>query len=101
MWCRRPRWMPFRPLLEYSRPATRHLGALVVAVAACGSSSASVGAQTAAVALEQQLAYYRDLTYRALVASLPTREPRRYLYDLISRQFSHVGKGLRPALCLA
>jgi geranylgeranyl diphosphate synthase, type II len=60
-----------------------------------------VGAQTAGVALEQQLAYYRDLTYRALVASLPTREPRRYLYDLISRQFSHVGKGLRPALCLA
>jgi geranylgeranyl diphosphate synthase, type II len=57
--------------------------------------------ETAAVGIERQLAQYRDLTYRALLGQLPTREPRRYLYDLISGQLSHVGKGLRPALCIA
>ena len=51
--------------------------------------------------IERQLARYRDITYRALLRQLPTREPRRYLYDLISGQLSHVGKGLRPALCIA
>ena len=54
-----------------------------------------------AAGIERQLARYRDLTYRALLGQLPTREPRRYLYDLISGQLSHVGKGLRPALCIA
>lgn len=58
--------------------------------------------QTATAAgIERQVAQYRDLTYRALLGQLPTREPRRYLYDLISSQLSHVGKGLRPALCIA
>jgi geranylgeranyl diphosphate synthase type II len=51
--------------------------------------------------LEQQLARYRDLTYRALLQQLPSREPRRYLYDLVTGSLSHVGKGLRPALCIA
>ena len=55
--------------------------------------------QTAGI--EGQLAHYRDLTYRALLEQLPTREPRRYLYDLIAGQLSHAGKGLRPALCIA
>ncbi|MBB3084091.1 polyprenyl synthetase family protein [Geodermatophilus sabuli] len=54
-----------------------------------------------AAGVERQLAEYRDLTYRALRRQLPTREPRRYLYDLITGQLSHVGKGLRPALCIA
>jgi geranylgeranyl diphosphate synthase type II len=60
----------------------------------------SVPTATAA-GIERQLARYRDLTYRALLGQLPSREPRRYLYDLISSQLSHVGKGLRPALCIA
>jgi geranylgeranyl diphosphate synthase type II len=47
------------------------------------------------------LAAYRDLTYRSLLAGLPTREPRRYLYELIDSQLTRAGKGLRPALCLA
>ena len=51
--------------------------------------------------IERRLAQYRDLTYRVLLGQLPTREPRRYLYDLISGQLSHAGKGLRPALCIA
>jgi geranylgeranyl diphosphate synthase, type II len=54
-----------------------------------------------AAATERQLAQYRDLTHRALLERLPSREPRRYLYDLVAGQLSHVGKGLRPALCLA
>jgi geranylgeranyl diphosphate synthase type II len=48
-----------------------------------------------------RMAAYRDRTYRALLASLPTREPRRYLYDLVSGRLSRAGKGLRPALLLA
>jgi geranylgeranyl diphosphate synthase type II len=62
-----------------------------------------VAVQTQAVSagIERQLAEYRDLTYRALLEHLPRREPRRYLYDLISGQLSHAGKGLRPALCIA
>jgi geranylgeranyl diphosphate synthase type II len=54
-----------------------------------------------AAGIERQLAQYRDVTYRALLEQLPKREPRRYLYDLISSQLSHAGKGLRPALCIA
>ena len=33
--------------------------------------------------------------------SSPTKEPRRYLYDLVSGFLDSSGKGLRPALCLA
>jgi geranylgeranyl diphosphate synthase type II len=51
--------------------------------------------------IERLLARYRDLTYRALIQQLPTREPRRYLYDLVSGALSHTGKGLRPGLCIA
>jgi geranylgeranyl diphosphate synthase, type II len=56
---------------------------------------------TETAAIEQQLARYRDVTYRALLGQLPTREPRRYLYDLVSGALSHAGKGLRPGLCIA
>ena len=57
--------------------------------------------RTAESDVADRLAAYRDRTYRALLASLPTREPRRYLYDLISAQLARAGKGLRPALLLA
>jgi geranylgeranyl diphosphate synthase type II len=60
-----------------------------------------VAVTTVTADLEQQLARYRDLTYRALLQQLPSREPRRYLYDLVAGALSHVGKGLRPALCIA
>jgi geranylgeranyl diphosphate synthase type II len=60
-----------------------------------------VAAPPQTAGIEGQLAHYRDLTYRALLEQLPTREPRRYLYDLIAGQLSHAGKGLRPALCIA
>ena len=66
-----------------------------------GSSNDSVTVQSGVNETEQQLAHYRDLTYQSLLSSLPSREPRRYLYDLIGRQLSQAGKGLRPALCIA
>lgn len=50
---------------------------------------------------EAQLARYRDLIALPLMATLPRREPRRYLYDLVADQLASGGKGLRPALCLA
>lgn len=47
------------------------------------------------------LASYRDLCREAVLDRLPSKEPRRYLYDLLPRYPSRPGKGLRPALCLA
>lgn len=54
-----------------------------------------------APSVEQQLASYHDRIAGALVALVPRREPRRYLYDLLADQLARGGKGLRPALCLA
>jgi geranylgeranyl diphosphate synthase, type II len=51
--------------------------------------------------IEARLALYRDLTADYIRALVPTREPRRYLYDLVAGQLGQAGKGLRPALCLA
>jgi geranylgeranyl diphosphate synthase type II len=48
----------------------------------------------------ERLAYFRDLAHQAVKDRLPVREPRRYLYDLVSQSVGS-GKGLRPALCLA
>jgi geranylgeranyl diphosphate synthase, type II len=50
---------------------------------------------------EQQLAAYRDLIAAQLAALVPTRQPRRHLYDMVGEQLRSGGKGLRPALCLA
>lgn len=52
-------------------------------------------------AFVERLAYYRGLTHQALKDRLPSKEPRRYLYDLVSGCLDNSGKGLRPALCLA
>jgi geranylgeranyl diphosphate synthase, type II len=46
------------------------------------------------------LARYKALTMDALLAHLPSKEPRRYLYDLISAYPNRSGKGLRPGLCI-
>lgn len=37
----------------------------------------------------------------ALFAHLPTKEPRRYLYDLVADYPKREGKAIRPALCIA
>jgi|tagenome__1003787_1003787.scaffolds.fasta_scaffold20806936_2 geranylgeranyl diphosphate synthase type II len=38
---------------------------------------------------------------RAALSSLPTEEPREYLYDLLPEYPLRAGKGLRPVLCMA
>ncbi len=44
---------------------------------------------------------YGALTRRALRRYLPTREPRRELYDLVADYPSRGGKMMRPSLCIA
>src|SRR5215510_3049761 len=41
------------------------------------------------------------MALQALRESIPTKEPDRYLYALVREQLGRLGKGLRPALCLA
>lgn len=47
------------------------------------------------------LELYNGLTRRAALQAVPAREPRRPLYDLLSKAVGLGGKGLRPALCIA
>jgi geranylgeranyl diphosphate synthase type II len=44
---------------------------------------------------------YGDLTRAALAKYLPSREPRRYLYDLLSDYPQRGGKMMRPSICIA
>src|SRR5258708_36159528 len=44
---------------------------------------------------------YGDITRAALRNYLPSREPRRYLYDLVADYPERGGKMMRPALCIA
>lgn len=50
---------------------------------------------------ESQLASYRDRVTPTIREAVPDREPKRHLYDLVSRHLEREGKGIRPALCLA
>jgi geranylgeranyl diphosphate synthase type II len=52
-------------------------------------------------AFAASLSSYREMILKSLLASLPTREPRRYLYHPLEAHLSRMGKGLRPSLCLA
>lgn len=52
-------------------------------------------------AVEDRLRGYKTLTLDALLSTIPQREPRRYLYDLIPLYPRRGGKGLRPGLCFA
>jgi geranylgeranyl diphosphate synthase type II len=51
--------------------------------------------------IESRLAYYRDLVAPVLRRAVPDREPRRHLYGLVASHLARMGKGLRPALCIA
>lgn len=51
--------------------------------------------------VQEVLQSYKTLTTDALLALLPNKEPRRYLYDLIPVYPLREGKGFRPGLCLA
>ena len=44
---------------------------------------------------------YRALTLEGILSYIPEREPRKYLYDLVSDYPNRGGKGFRPGLCLA
>ena len=44
---------------------------------------------------------YKAVTMEKLLATLPKKEPRRYLYDLVPLYPQRSGKGLRPGLCVA
>ena len=44
---------------------------------------------------------YGDLTRAAITKYLPSREPRRYLYDLLSDYPLRGGKMMRPSMCIA
>jgi geranylgeranyl diphosphate synthase type II len=43
----------------------------------------------------------RDRAQRSMMLTLPSQEPRRYLYDLLPDYPLRQGKGLRPALCMS
>ncbi|HVR06052.1 MAG TPA: polyprenyl synthetase family protein [Solirubrobacteraceae bacterium] len=51
--------------------------------------------------VEQRLAHYKELTIAQLLRYVPDKEPRRYLWDLVTAYPRRAGKGLRPGLCLA
>ncbi len=51
--------------------------------------------------VEEALDAYRRVAVDKLLAFLPDREPRAYLYDLIPSYPARPGKGLRPGLCIA
>jgi len=51
--------------------------------------------------VEEMLLSYGALTQRAMQVALPEREPRNWLYDLVSSYPARGGKAIRPSLCLA
>ncbi len=60
------------------------------------------GGRAAAIeGLDARFAGYRETTLAGLLAAVPDREPRRYLYGPLAEHLSRAGKSIRPALCLA
>ncbi|MCW4009025.1 MAG: polyprenyl synthetase family protein [Candidatus Bathyarchaeota archaeon] len=51
--------------------------------------------------VESTLNRYKELTLHAMQPFLQSKEPRRYLYDLVPCYPERGGKGLRPGLCIA
>ena len=51
--------------------------------------------------VKSMLAKYKAVTQEAMFSFLPNREPKRYLYDLVSSYPNRAGKGFRPGLCIA
>jgi geranylgeranyl diphosphate synthase, type II len=56
---------------------------------------------TASLLVPTMLREYGDLTRAVLAKYLPSREPRRYLYDLLSDYPQRGGKMMRPSICIA
>lgn len=51
--------------------------------------------------LQDGLATYKALTADRMRQYIPSKEPRRYLYDLVTEYPERGGKGFRPGLCIA
>jgi len=51
--------------------------------------------------VSEMLQEYGTITRTALKDYLPSREPRRYLYDLLADYPLRGGKMMRPSLCIA
>lgn len=51
--------------------------------------------------LKSALSNYHSLTLDQIRTIVPSREPRKYLYDLITEYPERGGKGFRPSLCIA
>ena len=51
--------------------------------------------------LQARLSSYRETTVAGLLSAVPNGEPHQYLYGPLSSHLSRIGKGIRPALCLA
>lgn len=51
--------------------------------------------------VSQVLEEYGEITRSALKSYLPTKEPRRYLYDLVAEYPNRGGKMMRPSICIA
>lgn len=51
--------------------------------------------------MEATLERYRALTLEAMLKYLPSKEPQRYLYELLPSYPLRPGKALRPALCIS
>jgi geranylgeranyl diphosphate synthase type II len=51
--------------------------------------------------VEERLAAYGGATRELLERHLATREPRRWLWDLVTEYHQRGGKSIRPALCIA
>jgi geranylgeranyl diphosphate synthase type II len=51
--------------------------------------------------LKTTLKKHHAVTMDAMLAYLPDKEPRRYLYDLVPSYPKRPGKGFRPGLCIA
>jgi geranylgeranyl diphosphate synthase type II len=52
-------------------------------------------------AFHARLGAYREQTLAGLLAAVPQREPRRYLYAPVASYLTRMGKAVRPALCMA
>ena len=49
----------------------------------------------------ERLGWYREMLTDTLAAGVPSGEPQKYLYGLVSDFIGRSGKGLRPAICIA
>jgi geranylgeranyl pyrophosphate synthase/uncharacterized protein with NAD-binding domain and iron-sulfur cluster len=106
------------PVLELARPLLEGVAPFVAPIAdalsAVGGETDATASNDAAVATAagggaaagptgflERLGWYREALGDTLAAGVPSWEPQRHLYALVSDFLDRAGKGLRPALCIA